>query len=244
MVLAAITRIPIRTVTATRMTNSLPLLKLMQLCSPTLPVGAFAYSQGLESAIEAGLVNDKNTLQQWLQDSLTLSLQYVDLPIFARLYQAWEDNDIETVLYWNQNLRAQRETHELREEDQHMGLALMRLLSDLEFREISTLRQQADQGLSFVTLFSLAACRWEIPCEQAANGFIWSWLENQIAAGIKLIPLGQTDGQKVMVQLLPEIPGIVSQGLRLDEQDIGASLPMLAILSAQHETQYSRLFRS
>ena len=231
-------------VTATRMTDSLASLKLMQLCSPTLPVGAFAYSQGLESAIETGLLKDKNSLQQWLLDALSLSLQYVDLPVFARLYQAWQDNDFRAVLYWNQNLRAQRETHELREEDHHMGLALMRLLDDLGFSEITTLRDQADTSLSFVTLFSLAACRWDIPREQAANGFVWSWLENQIAAGIKLIPLGQTDGQKVMAQVLPKIPEIVTQGLKLEDNEIGASLPMMAILSSQHETQYSRLFRS
>ena len=226
------------------MTDSLQLLKLLQLCSPTLPVGAFAYSQGLESAIEARLVVDKSTLQQWLLDALRLSLKHVDLPIFARLYSAWETGDTELVLFWNQNLRAQRETHELREEDHHMGLALARLLKDLEFAEATALHQQADKGLCFITLFTLATSKWNIPCKKAANGFIWSWLENQIAAGIKLVPLGQTDGQKLMAELLPEIPGIVAQGLKLEDEDIGASLPMMAILSAQHETQYSRLFRS
>ncbi len=228
----------------THMTDSLSLLKLLQLCSPTLPVGAFAYSQGLESAIETKLVTDKSTLQQWLLDALRLSLKQVDLPIFSRLYQAWKTDNLEQVLFWNQNLRAQRETHELREEDHHMGLALTRLLKDLGFSEAVTLHQQANKGLCFITLFTLAACKWRIPCEQAANGFIWSWLENQIAAGIKLVPLGQTDGQKLMAELLPELPQIVAQGLALKDEDIGASLPMMAILSAQHETQYSRLFRS
>lgn len=224
------------------MTNNLSLLKLLQLSSPTLPVGAFAYSQGLESAIELEHIKDKETLQTWLLDSLSLSLKFVDLPLFSRLYQSWENNDIEAVLRWNQNLRAQRETYELREEDHHLGLALARLLKDLGIEEANTLYKEKE--LCFLTLFTLAASKWKIDIEQAANGFIWSWLDNQVAAAIKLVPLGQTDGQRVLTEMIPQIPKIVTQGLAIKEEEIGASLPMMAILSAQHETQYSRLFRS
>ncbi|MEE9328427.1 MAG: urease accessory protein UreF [Cocleimonas sp.] len=222
--------------------NNLSLLKLMQLSSPTLPVGAFAYSQGLESAIESGFINDKNTLQEWLLDTLILSIKKVDLPIFSRLYRSWESSDIEQVLKWNKNLRAQRETSELRDEDHHLGLALARLLKDLGIEEASDLHKRKD--LCFLTLFTLAACKWNIQMEQAANGFIWSWLDNQIAAAVKLVPLGQTDGQKVLSALLATVPDVVKQGLVVKDNEIGASLPSLAILSSQHETQYSRLFRS
>jgi len=214
----------------------------MQLCSPTLPVGAFAYSQGLESAIELGYISNKESLIIWLTDSLTLSLKKVDLPIFYRLYHCWSSNDVKSALYWNQNLYAQRETHELRDEDHQLGLALARLLDDLGIKQAKSLRTQ--NHLCFLSLFTLAASKWQIEIEQAANGFIWSWLENQIAAAIKLIPLGQTDGQRVFSKLLPIVPDIVKQGLMLEDHEIGASLPMMAILSSQHETQYSRLFRS
>ncbi len=225
------------------MTDShLSLLKLLQLSSPTLPVGAFAYSQGLESAIESGFIKESKALRVWLMDSLKLSLKYVDLPIFFRLYTAWENDDIDTVMHWNQILRAQRETSELRSEDHHLGLALARLLKDLDIHEAEILHKKGD--LCFITLFTLAANKWNIGMEQAANGFIWSWLDNQIAASIKLVPLGQTDGQKVLSDLLPEIPKIVKEGLAIKDDEIGASLPMMAILSSQHETQYSRLFRS
>ena len=230
------------TITATRMTDNLSLLKLLQLSSPTLPVGAFAYSQGLESAIELGHVKNKETLQTWLLDSLNLSLKFVDLPLFSRLYQSWEDNEIETALMWNQNLYAQRETYELREEDHHIGLALARLLKDLGIEQAKTLYKE--KQLCFLTLFTLAASKWEISLEQAANGFIWSWVDNQVAAAIKLVPLGQTDGQRVLTEMIPQIPEIIKQGLALSDDEIGASLPMMAILSSQHETQYSRLFRS
>ncbi len=225
------------------MTDSdLSLLKLLQLSSPTLPVGAFAYSQGLEAAIESSLISNRKELELWLKDVLLLSLKQVDLPLFARIYKSWEENDIEKVLYWNQCLKAQRETQELRNEDQHLGLALLRLLSDLEIKEVNNLKGKTD--LCFITLFTLAANKWNITLEQSAHGFVWSWLDNQIAAAIKLVPLGQTDGQRVLSELLPEIPEIVSAGLNIEDNDIGASLPMLAILSSQHETQYSRLFRS
>jgi len=224
------------------MTNNLSLLKLLQLSSPTLPVGSFAYSQGLESAIENGHVKDKETLQIWLLDSLNLSLKWVDLPIFSRLYACWGSDDFEAVLVWNQTLRAQRETHELREEDHHLGLALARLLKDLGMDDANTLYREKE--LCFLTLFTLAASQWNIELEQAANGFIWSWLDNQVAAAIKLVPLGQTDGQRVLTEIIPQIPEIVAESLKIKDEKIGASLPMMAILSSQHETQYSRLFRS
>ena len=224
--------------------KNLSLLKLLQLSSPTLPVGAFAYSQGMESAIESGYISDKKSLQHWLTDALQLNLKKVDLPLFSRLYKAWEMNDKEEVLYWNQVLRAQRETSELRDEDHHLGLALARLLKDLEVLEAADLHQHQREDLCFLTVFTLAAYQWNIDIVQAAHGFIWSWLDNQIAAAIKLVPLGQTDGQKVLSSLLPDIPVVVTEGLAIKDNAIGASLPMMAILSSQHETQYSRLFRS
>ena len=222
--------------------TDLSLLKLLQLSSPTLPVGAFAYSQGLESAIESDLVTDVESLQNWLVDCLSLSLKFVDLPIFSRLYHCWSRDDIEGALSWNQMLVAQRETRELRDEDHHLGSALARLLVDLDIEQAKLLKGKI--SMCFLTSFSLAASKWQISEEQAANGFVWSWLDNQIAAAIKLVPLGQTDGQRVLSAILPKIPLIVSAGLAIKEDEIGASLPMLAILSSQHETQYSRLFRS
>ena len=214
----------------------------MQLSSSTLPVGAFAYSQGLESAIENRLIIGIESLEDWLTDSMSLSLKYVDLPILNRLIQAWIAHDNEAVLYWNERLIAQRETRELRDEDHHLGIALARLLGDLGVEQAAMLKEQ--KQLSFLTSFSLAVSEWKIDQQQAAQGFMWSWLDNQIAAAIKLVPLGQTDGQRVLSNMLPKIPELVSGSIAVSDEDIGASLPMLAILSAQHETQYSRLFRS
>ena len=224
------------------MPQSLQLLKLLQLSSPTLPVGAFAYSQGLESAVESGLLTNAETTQGWLEDNLHYSLQAMDVPIFLRLYQAWTDNKIKQVHHWNQFLRAQRETKELRNEDHQLGIALARLLSDLGLEEASVWKKNSKT--SFLTLFTLAAVQWKVGCKEACTGYLWSWLDNQIAAAIKLVPLGQTDGQKILSHTLNSIPDVVDKGFNIPTAEIGASLPMLAILSAQHETQYSRLFRS
>ena len=224
------------------MAQPLQLLRLLQLSSPTLPVGAFAYSQGLESAIDKGLISNAKTTQACLEDSLRYSLQPTDVPLFSRLYQAWLDDDLEQVNYWNQCLRAQRESKELRDEDHQLGIALARLLFDLGIKEAEAWKKNTE--VSFLTLFTLAAVKWQISCEEACTGYLWSWLDNQIAAAIKLVPLGQTDGQKILSHTIELIPEIVQQGLSIKTAEIGASLPMLAILSAQHETQYSRLFRS
>jgi urease accessory protein len=217
-------------------------MRLMQLTSPSLPVGAFAYSQGLESAVEHGLLKDFTSASNWIRSIMHDGLARLELPLFYRLYDAWQADDSEQLKHLNQQLFAQRETSELSAEDAHMGGALARLLKDLGIA--GTEYWQRGDSVSFTTMFALAAVRWEIDIEQAATGLLWSWMENQVAAAIKLVPLGQTDGQRLIGELLQEIPPLVIQARQLSDEEIGSSLPMLAILSAQHETQYSRLFRS
>lgn len=221
---------------------SLSLMRLMQLTSPSLPVGAFAYSQGLESAVEIGLLKDRESTRLWIKNIMVQGLARLDVPLFYRLYAAWLADDEVKLQLLNAQIFAQRETSELQAEDAHMGGALSRLLSDLDITG-AVLWARTEQ-VSFTTMFALAAVRWEIDINQAATGLLWSWLENQVAAAIKLVPLGQTDGQRLIGQLLEEIPALLVEAQQLSDNEIGSCLPMLAILSAQHETQYSRLFRS
>ena len=217
-------------------------MRLMQLTSPSLPVGAFAYSGGLESAVEIGLLHDLDSSRLWIGNIMQEGLARLDVPLFYRLYEAWEANDEDQLKLLNSQLFAQRETSELQAEDAHMGGALSRLLGDLDMPE-TKLWTRAER-VSFTTMFALASVKWQIEIDQAATGLLWSWLENQVAAAIKLVPLGQTDGQRLIGQLLEEIPALLAQAKHLTDDEIGSCLPMLAILSAQHETQYSRLFRS
>ena len=110
-------------------------LRLMQLCSPMLPTGAFAYSQGLEFAISSGWIKDDETTKVWIYGLLQNSLTYLDVPLLSRLYKAWSVNDMKSVLYWNDYLYASRDSKELREEEEQLAHALARLLGDLGVSE-------------------------------------------------------------------------------------------------------------
>jgi len=218
------------------------LLKLMRLTSPSLPIGGYSYSQGLEFAISSGWVHDTSTASDWIQGLLKNSLINLDLPVLKKLYEAWQESGTDRVRYWNNFLSANRDAFELQEEDRQLGKALARLLVDLGLEEAKPFLNPPYGG--FLTLYALAAVRWNISLNDAAHGFLWMWAENKVLCAMKLIPLGQTDGQRVLSDLLPLVPDVVKQGLAIEDDDIGASLPMMAILSSQHETQYSRLFRS
>ena len=218
------------------------LLRLLQLTSPTLPIGAFAYSQGLEYAVQAGWVHDESSARAWIIGVMREGVARLDVPVLARLYRGWSVNDAAALDYWSAYLRASREAAELREEDRQLGMALARLLRDLEIAEAVPwlTRPQA----SLATLFALAAVRWDISLRDAANGYLWSWTEAQVAAAVKLVPLGQTAGQRILSHAVLEIPAATAAGLTLSDDEIGYAAPRLAIGSALHESQYSRLFRS
>jgi urease accessory protein len=219
-----------------------PLLHLMQLVSPALPVGAYAYSQGLEFAVDRGWVNNLPSTEGWIGEVLAHSLGGLDLPVLQRQWLAWQGNDLVTVAYWNDYLQASRESKELLLEDMQMGEALLRLLVSLELP--AALQWRSNAAPSFATMFSLAASHWQIPLVDTMTGFAWSWLENQAAAAIKLVPLGQTDGQRLLLKLMPKLEITVAEAQQRRDENLGVGLPGLAMASAQHETQYSRLFRS
>lgn len=222
--------------------SNIALLRLLQLSSPTLPVGAYAYSQGMEYAVESSWIGDEVSIEAWIRGLLRHPIQLLDIPVFARLYSAWRGADATAVSLWTMRLYASREAAELQREDHHLGTALARLLADLGLREADPWRSAS--RVCFATLFSLAAVRWYIELKDAAAGYVWAWCENQIAAATKLAPLGQTAGQQILMRLIDEIDAVVAQGLRLPDEDIGCAAPGLALASALHETQYSRLFRS
>ena len=222
--------------------HSTRLLKLIRLTSPSLPIGGYSYSQGLEFAISSGWVKDSSTALGWIQGLLKNSLTNLDLPIMKNLYQAWQEFDLEKVSYWNNILAANRDSFESQEEDRQLGKSLARLLVDLDLVEAKPYLTPPYGG--FLTLYSLAAVKWDISLNDAANGFLWMWAENKVLCSMKLIPLGQTDGQKILSIIIETISQVVVQGLDLPDEDIGYTAPGQGIASALHETQYTRLFRS
>jgi urease accessory protein len=222
--------------------GNLTLLRLLQLASPTLPVGAYAYSQGLEYAVDSDWISSETDARNWILGLLRHTQTYLDVPVFARLYHAWRTDDDGTVSYWNAYLYAARETRELQQEDHHLGTALARLLADLAVTGASAWRHL--DRVCFATLFALAAVRWQIKLDEAVTGYLWAWIENQVAAATKLVPLGQTAGQRILAVAIPEIDSAVQKGLLLADDDIGCSAAGLGMSWALHETQYPRLFRS
>lgn len=224
------------------MVTNLSLLRLLQLVSPSLPIGMYSYSQGLETAVQDGWVTNAEQTGDWLRGVLHNGLGKVDAPLLARLYDAWHTGDQQAVEQWSRTLTACRETAELRAEDKQTGQALARLLVNLEMPEARAWQRRPDATLA--TLFALAATRWQIDKADATTGYLWGWLENQVLGAIKLVPLGQVAGQKLLQSLAGELPALVEQALRLTDEEIGGSCFGLALASSRHEMQYSRLFRS
>jgi len=218
------------------------LLHLLQLASPTLPVGAYAYSQGLEWAVEARWVHDEASLAEWLHTQLGESFARVDLPIFSRLYRAARASDDEALRHWSRHLLALRETRELVADDCDRGHALARLLRDLGVAAATPWVTRADAP--FAALAALAAATWDVPLVAALHAHAWGWLENQVIVGVKLIPLGQVAGQRQLLALARHVPAACDAALALDDDELGGSLPIVALASSLHETQYTRLFRS
>jgi urease accessory protein len=223
---------------------STSLLRLMQLASPALPVGSYAYSQGLESAIEAGWISDRQTLQEWLLAVLRSTLRNVDMPLFQRLYQTWQREDVEQLVYWNNYLLASRETMEVRNEEKVRGMALWNLLHGLGLTPSVAMARFGHNNISYCCAYALASSHWCIQLEEAALAYVWGWAENQVLAAIKLMPVGQLAGQTLLGDLLSTITEVTIQGLQIEDDDIGALLPAVSLTSVLHETQYSRLFRS
>lgn len=223
-------------------TANTSLLRLMHLISPSLPIGSFTYSQGIEWAVETGWISSAEELQAWLENQLQTGITHLDLPIMKRLYHAVEQQDAESLQYWIDYLNASRETSELLQEEKNRGRALTDLLIHLDVPLATTWKSILSQNQ--LAAYVVAAKHWHIALEDAAYGYVWSWLENLTLSAVKIIPLGQSQGQKLLHQMTPAIPDATHQGLSIDDIHIGASSPALAIASSRHETQYTRLFRS
>jgi urease accessory protein len=217
-------------------------VKLLQLASPALPVGAYSYSQGLEAAVEAGIVSDAATAGRWIGDVLALSVRGMEAPLLLRLVAAWESGDDAAVRRWNDELVASRETAELRAETLQMGYSLRCLARELGVEGAP--RLDAFEELAYPTAFAFAVAAWRIDAREALAAYLFAWIENQVLAAVKTVPLGQTDGQRMLLGLAQRIAPAVESAAALGDDDLSNLAPGLALLSARHETQYSRIFRS
>lgn len=237
----------------TRTTTTMPdaagalrLQRLFQLASPSLPVGAFAYSEGLETAVETGGLRRAADVDDWLRAVMAECMARIDLPVFLRLYDAWAADDFDGVRGWSRYALAVRETAERRAQEIHLGTAMAGLLDNMGVAGAANWRigRAYVDDVSFGAMFALAAWRWNVGAREAATALGWAWLENQVLAAVKLVPLGQTDGQQLLFALAETVPAALDVAAGLDDAELGGSLPGVTLMCTGHETLYSRLYRS
>lgn len=223
---------------------SLALARLLRLASPALPVGAFGYSQGLETAIQQGWVRDEASLRDWMLDVLVFSLSRFEAVLLRRVYRAWCASDVVQVDALNGELIAARETAELRAESQQMGASLRTLFDATGEFDASHMRTlHAIAPLAFPTAFAFAAAQWSITECDAVLGYLFAWAENQAAAAMKSMRLGHVAAQRILGQLAAELAALVER-MADDDEMLSNYAPALAIASSLHEVQDSRVFRS
>jgi urease accessory protein len=230
-----------RTTTASMATTTdAALLQLIWLASPALPVGGFSYSEGLEAAVEHGLVTDEASASDWLADQLHLCLARADLAVLAQAVRAWREGDADRLAALDAWMLATRETSELRQQTTQMGRSMIEWLKSVRPGEAA----RATPAPTYPTAFALAASQGDAAVRDVLLAFAFGWAENMMQSAIKSVPLGQSSGQRILQRLAAAIPAAVDHALALGDDERQAFAPMLAILSARHETQYSRLFRS
>ena len=220
------------------------LLQLMWLASPALPIGGFSYSECLESAVDAGLVATESEASDWLADQMQLSLARSELAVLAQAIPAWRGNDSRRIAQLNAWVLHTRESAELRAQTEQMGRSLLEWLRNHTTASVTQIQVLAELQPTYPLAFALAAGSTAAPLRDCLLAFAFGWAENMMQAAVKAVPLGQSAGQRILSRLAAEIPGAVDHALSLTDETRQAFSPMLAILSAQHEVQYSRLFRS
>jgi urease accessory protein len=232
----------IRMNTPMNMTDQLALLRLLQLASPALPIGAFNFSQGLEFAIEHGGVANERDAREWIVGIARHSMATLDVPMLLRLHAAWSAQDADRAHALSAELFASRESMELRAEELHLGQSLGRIL--VEFGIEPARKWLRCEHTTHASMFALAAVNSAVPARDTATAFLWAWAENQVIAAVKLLPLGQTAGQRMLEDIRVQIPAIVAAAIDMPDEALGSATPLAVMASCWHETQYTRLFRS
>ncbi|SNX59144.1 urease accessory protein [Nitrosomonas ureae] len=224
--------------------QSASLLRLLQLASPSLPIGAYTYSQGLESAIEKGDVHNENSARAWISEALNIIADF-EAPILWRLLKAFAERDVAAVSYWTECFIAARDTAEFRAETIQMGYSLGKLVTDLQVADDSLNAILANQSeMPLPTAFACAAEALGVPHEAALLGMLFSLVENQVLVCVKSVPLGQVSGQSLLLSLHSVIEEASVRAQQLNDDELSNWAPGLSLLSMQHETQYSRIYRS
>ena len=225
--------------------DDLALIRLFRLASPALPVGAFSYSQGLETAIAQGWLRDEAAIAGWIQDVLEFNLARFEAPLLARLIDAWTGGDLSEVEQWNEVLLAGRETAEFRAETSQMGYSLRSLFNatgEFPLADLERLAQISFPG--FPTVFAFAVSVWRIPPRPVLAGYLFAWAENQVGAAVKSMRLGHIGAQRILSAVSLALPALLESALACKDDALSNFSPGLTIASCLHEVQDGRMFRS
>lgn len=221
------------------------LLRILHLGSPALPVGAYAYSQGLEYAIDSGALETMEDVRAWVSDALVCGLGEFELPLLARLIDAFSREDEKAVRHWNEEYLAGLDTSESVLESRQMAYSLLELTKALDWGCLSRVSGiPGDAPLVFLTVYAAVVDDARLSVEEALTTFAWSWVENQVTAAVKAIPAGQMAGQRALLAVAADIPQVVERAMALDDDGLTNVNFGLAIARCQHESMYARLFRS
>jgi urease accessory protein len=224
------------------------LLQLMWLASPALPIGGFSYSEGIEAGVDSACIAAFREANDWLVDQLHLTLARADLAVVAKAIAAWRRDDLDRIDELNNWVLQTRETSELRLQTEQMGHSMLDWLRKQPSFHVNFHVDKNEQDFlkspTYPLVFALAASSTQASVRDCLMSFAFGWAENMTQAAVRAVPLGQTDGQRILANLAEHIPAAVDAAMRLQDSERQAFSPMLAILSSQHETQYSRLFRS
>lgn len=223
--------------------NSASLLSVLQLASPALPVGAYSYSEGIETLVSREIIFDVNSLKHWIKQELKMGAIQLEGSIVVRAYRATQNNDRSALAYWNAWLSAARETEELRNQSWQMGSALSRLIVKLK-PETEPFFVTAGSPCNYAIALGITAASWQIDERSMLLGYLQSWATNLVGVGVKLIPLGQTSGQQLLFDLQIEIVSATDNIITLEDDDLSSWGWGLSLASMAHETLYTRLFRS
>jgi urease accessory protein len=220
-------------------------MRLFQIASQAMPIGGYSHSHGLEAAIESGFICDEASVQRWMMDMLSFSLASYEVPVLVDMSAAWTAERFDVLRRLNEEFLATRESAELRSATIQMGFSLRALIAalpDLPDALVQTLQRMEEPSLPCV--WSGTAAAWSIGPTDSIAAYLWSWAENQVLVAMKAVPIGQSSGQRVLLAIGSLIGRLAENGTLRGGDKRSNFAPGLAILSSQHETQYSRLFRS
>jgi urease accessory protein len=220
-------------------------IRLLQMTSQAFPIGGYSHSYGLEAAIDSGSVRDEHSVRRWIADVLTFSMGAYEIPVLCDMDRAWNAQDCIALSRLNVEFLASRESAELRSATVQMGFSMRKLLAVLpDLPEFLSNALQSMEEPSLPCVWSGAAWAWGVPPPESTAAYLWSWAENQVLVAMKSVPIGQSSGQRVLLEIGESIARLAERAVSCDEHLRSNFAPGLAILCSQHETQYSRLFRS